>query len=117
MGQPGADRFSIGVNGNEFFDSRAQEAYEVALAGGVTGRVDQPGPDRVACESTAGDSGATRKGIELGQLGARQVDCEGQSRHHSAPGKIARRTGQYAIPLRDTAQELVARFRGRRVRD
>ena len=53
MGQPGTDRFSVGVNGNEFFDSRAQEADEVALADGVTGRVDQPGPDRVTCESTA----------------------------------------------------------------
>lgn len=117
MGQPGTDRFSIGVNGKKLFDSRAQEADEVALADGVTGRVDQPRPDRVACEGTAGDAGATRKGIKFGQLGARQVDSEGQSRHHCAPGKIARRTGQYAIPLRDTAQELVSRFRGRRVRD
>ena len=112
MGQPGTDRFSIGVNGKKLFDSRAQEADEVALAGGVTGRVDQPGPDRLACESTAGDTGAACKGFKLGQLGARQVDSEGQSRHHCAPGKIARRTGQYAIPLRDTAQELVSRFRG-----
>lgn len=117
MGQPGTDRFSIRVNGNELFDSRAQEADEVALADGVTGRVDQPRPDRVACEGTAGDAGATRKGIKFGQLGARQVDSEGQSRHHCAPGKMARRTDQYAIPLRDTAQELVSRFRGRRVRD
>lgn len=117
MGQPGTDRFSVGVNCNEFFDSRAQAIEPVALADLIIGGVDQPGPDRVACESTARDAGAARKGIKLGQISARQVDSEGQSRHHCAPGKMARRIGLYAIPLCGAAQKLFPPLRGRRVRD
>lgn len=93
MGQPGTDRFTVGVNRKELFDRGAQEADEVALAGGVARCVDQPGPDRVARERTARDTGAAREGVKLGQFGARQVDGEGQSRHHCAPGKMDREIG------------------------
>ena len=105
MGQPGPDRFGVGVNGNEGFDSHAQVIEPVFHAVRAIGFIDQPGPDRARCKCTACDTGAACKTFKLDQFGARQVDGEGQSRHHRAPGKIARRIGADAIPLCGTARE------------